>query len=52
MPPSMMQPTYDWTFKVVPVSAKMTKTPVAAIGTESITTSGSRNDSYCAARTM
>jgi len=38
--------------EVDPVSQSVSKTPTAATGTESMTTSGSRSDSYCEAKTM
>ena len=52
MPPSMMQPMKDWMLKVVSVKKSIRITPMAASGTENITTNGSRSDSYWQAITM
>ncbi len=48
----MMQPMYDCRLRVVFVRNRMTSTPVAATGTDIITTKGSRSDSYWQASTM
>ena len=52
IPPSMMQPMYDCTLKVESVNKSIIMTPMAASGTENITTKGYRSDSYNEAITM